>query len=197
MTNESTSYIVKSDTEPQNIHNRLMVPLRLVGENMNYQVRWDQENQTAYLDRRTGNLNPAVESGKQYEIVGEIFDMDSFSIHADLFFAMNNAREEHHRAPLGLHAELSKIALDKRYRSDVAGGDPHRDTKYGYPAEMLDRLGFDSNYTYSSEIICLCDDAVDGWLGSKKGHREALLSNQHTHVGVAYTFGWQIGIFVK
>ncbi|GAA0453326.1 CAP domain-containing protein [Alkalibacillus silvisoli] len=99
----------------------------------------------------------------------------------------NEQREEHGLNPVELDNELTDVA--QRKSVDMADNNyfSHNSPTYGSPFDMLDH--YDVSYTGASENIAAgqhsADEAVNNWMNSE-GHRENILNDQWTHIGVGY-----------
>ncbi|SFE12310.1 uncharacterized protein, YkwD family [Lentibacillus persicus] len=100
---------------------------------------------------------------------------------------VNDERTERGLSPLEMHNRLSDVARKKS--QDMADNDyfSHTSPTYGSPFEMMDQ--FDFSYRLAGENIAAGqrspEQVVEGWMNSE-GHRENILKEDFTHIGVGY-----------
>ncbi|MGI8313587.1 CAP domain-containing protein [Halobacillus mangrovi] len=100
---------------------------------------------------------------------------------------VNEERKKQGLAPLEMHERLSDLAREKS--QDMADKQyfSHTSPTYGSPFDMMNQ--FDFNYRAAGENIAAGqrtpEEVVEGWMNSK-GHRENILNDAFTHIGVGY-----------
>ncbi|SFQ30344.1 CAP domain-containing protein [Salibacterium halotolerans] len=106
----------------------------------------------------------------------------------------NEEREKAGLAPLKPYSELSDVARDKSKDMRDAGYFSHNSPNYGSPFDMMDSYGID--YQGAGENIAAGqrspEQVVEGWMNSK-GHRENILNEDFTHIGVGHAEGGSYG----
>lgn len=99
----------------------------------------------------------------------------------------NNERTKQGLAPLEADAELSKVAREKSKDMATNSYFDHNSPTHGSPFDMMKSYGV--SYTAAGENIAkgqqTPEEVVNGWMNSQ-GHRENILSNDFTHIGVGY-----------
>ncbi|ALX48980.1 CAP domain-containing protein [Lentibacillus amyloliquefaciens] len=99
----------------------------------------------------------------------------------------NQEREAQGLEPLKIDTELSKVAREKS--RDMAANNyfSHNSPNYGSPFDMMKEYGI--SYQTAGENIARGqtspEQVVNGWMNSE-GHRENILNENFTHIGVGY-----------
>ena len=99
----------------------------------------------------------------------------------------NEEREAHGLAPLELDVELAEVATVKS--EDMRDNDyfSHQSPVYGSPFDLMDE--YDVDFMSAGENIAMGqqspEQVVDGWMESE-GHRENILHEDFTHIGVGH-----------
>ncbi|GAA0598096.1 hypothetical protein GCM10009001_12770 [Virgibacillus siamensis] len=99
----------------------------------------------------------------------------------------NQERTERGLEPLEISNELSKVAREKS--RDMAENNyfSHNSPTYGSPFDMMKQYGI--TYKTAGENIArgqrTPQEVVNGWMNSE-GHRENILNESFTHIGVGY-----------
>ncbi|WP_017185135.1 CAP domain-containing protein [Alkalibacillus haloalkaliphilus] len=103
---------------------------------------------------------------------------------------VNEEREQRGLQPLELSGELSDVARAKSQDMADENYFSHQSPTYGSPFDMMDHYGVD--YRTAGENIAMGqrspEAVMQGWMNSD-GHRENILSDQFTHIGVGYVEG--------
>ncbi|WP_373288551.1 CAP domain-containing protein [Lentibacillus kapialis] len=103
---------------------------------------------------------------------------------------VNEERAKKDLEPLKMHDGLSELARKKS--RDMAENDyfSHTSPTYGSPFDMMQQ--FDFTFRLAGENIAAGqrspEQVVEGWMNSK-GHRENILKEGFTHIGVGYVEG--------
>lgn len=99
----------------------------------------------------------------------------------------NVERSKQGLAPLQADVELSKVARDKSKDMQTRNYFDHTSPTYGSPFDMMRSYGI--NYQSAGENIAKGQqspqEVVTAWMNSQ-GHRENILSNNFTHIGVGF-----------
>lgn len=99
----------------------------------------------------------------------------------------NEEREKQGLTPLEIDEELSVVSKDKS--KDMLDNQyfAHDSPTYGSPFDMMEKYGV--SYRTAGENIAKgqssAKEVVDGWMNSP-GHRENILSDDFTHIGIGY-----------
>ncbi|QDI93091.1 hypothetical protein EPH95_09745 [Salicibibacter halophilus] len=99
----------------------------------------------------------------------------------------NEEREAHGLSPLELDTDLAEVATAKS--DDMRENDyfSHQSPVYGSPFDMMEEYGVD--FTVAGENIAMGqqspEQVVNGWMESE-GHRENILREDFTHIGVGH-----------
>ncbi|WP_226581769.1 CAP domain-containing protein [Halobacillus litoralis] len=103
---------------------------------------------------------------------------------------VNEERAKRGLEPLILHNSLSGLADIKSQDMSNKSYFSHTSPTYGTPFEMMDQ--FDFTYRAAGENIAAGqrtpEEVVEGWMNSE-GHRENILHEDFTHIGVGYIEG--------
>ncbi|MGY4691223.1 CAP domain-containing protein [Salibacterium sp. K-3] len=106
----------------------------------------------------------------------------------------NQEREAAGLEPLQPYSELSDVARDKSEDMRDAGYFSHNSPNYGSPFDMMDSYGID--YRGAGENIAAGqrtpEQVVEGWMNSE-GHRENIMNEDFTHIGVGHAEGGSHG----
>ncbi|SFL50304.1 CAP domain-containing protein [Salibacterium qingdaonense] len=106
----------------------------------------------------------------------------------------NQEREKAGLAPLKSYSELSDVARDKSKDMRDAGYFSHNSPNYGSPFDMMDSYNID--YRGAGENIAAGqrspEQVVEGWMNSE-GHRENIMNEDFTHIGVGHAQGGSYG----
>ncbi|MFD2762220.1 CAP domain-containing protein [Lentibacillus juripiscarius] len=126
----------------------------------------------------------------QLEEQREAPDMDTAEPSAyekEVVELVNEERTKKGLEPLEMHHGLSDLARKKS--QDMADNNyfSHTSPTYGSPFEMMEQ--FDFTFQLAGENIAAGqrspEQVVEGWMNSK-GHRENILKEGFTHIGVGY-----------
>lgn len=106
----------------------------------------------------------------------------------ELIKRINAARTANQQPAINTDYRLQKVA-DSRLQDMIANQYyAHQNLNGKYYYDMLDNVGLAGMYScenLSIEPSLEAQDYVDSWLASKEGHRECLLSNKVTAIGIA------------
>ncbi|WP_246476532.1 CAP domain-containing protein [Salicibibacter cibi] len=106
----------------------------------------------------------------------------------------NEEREDQGLQPLEAHSDLSDVARVKS--EDMRDSDyfSHDSPNYGSPFDMMDEFGID--YMGAGENIAAGqqspEQVVEGWMNSD-GHRDNILNEDFTHIGIGHVAGGSYG----
>lgn len=107
---------------------------------------------------------------------------------------VNQERTERGLNPLKVDTELADVARTKSEDMRDENYFSHQSPTYGSPFEMMQEFGI--QYRAAGENIAAGQTTpqavVKGWMESE-GHRENILNDQFTHIGVGYTKGGSYG----
>ncbi|MFB4169096.1 CAP domain-containing protein [Virgibacillus sp. JSM 102003] len=100
----------------------------------------------------------------------------------------NQERSNQGLSPLKAHKKLSNVARNKAQDMQSNGYFSHTSPTYGSPFDMMKNAGV--SYQSAGENIARGQKSpqqvVDAWMNSQ-GHRENILNENFTHIGVGYT----------
>ncbi|ALX50013.1 CAP domain-containing protein [Lentibacillus amyloliquefaciens] len=103
---------------------------------------------------------------------------------------VNDERTQRGLEPLEMHNRLSDLARKKSRDMKDNNYFSHTSPTYGSPFDMMNQ--FDFNYRLAGENIAAGqrspEQVVEGWMSSE-GHRENILKEGFTHIGVGYVEG--------
>ena len=114
----------------------------------------------------------------------------------EVFRLVNEERKKHNRKPLELSIKVSKLAREKS--EDMRDKDyyAHNSPTYGKPCDHMKQEGV--NYRYCGENIAADyktpEEVMKAWMDSK-AHRENILSENYTHIGIGYAEGGRYGTY--
>lgn len=179
-------------TQPAIIVNgSTMVPLRFVSESLGWNVTWEQHSRTAYIDpvqpeteeknEQIADENPVQQNDEEQSIL----DWEKQVIEL--------VNEERAKADLPPLEYDEKLAMSARVKSEDMRDEAYFDhisPVYGTPFEMMSEFGID--YMYAGENIAVGytspEAVVKAWMNSP-GHKQNILSEDYTHIGVGYAKG--------
>lgn len=99
----------------------------------------------------------------------------------------NKERAKYHLPALKIDIKLSQVARAKSQDMHDQHYFDHNSPTYGSPFEMMKKFGI--QYRAAGENIAMGqrtpEEVVKGWMNSK-GHRENILNEHFTHIGVGY-----------
>ncbi|SEP63103.1 uncharacterized protein, YkwD family [Virgibacillus subterraneus] len=100
----------------------------------------------------------------------------------------NQERSNQGLSPLKAHKKLSNVARNKARDMQSNGYFSHNSPTYGSPFDMMKNAGV--SYQSAGENIARGQQSpqqvVDAWMNSQ-GHRENILNESFTHIGVGHT----------
>ncbi|GAA0382625.1 SafA/ExsA family spore coat assembly protein [Bacillus horti] len=112
------------------------------------------------------------------------------AIEHDVIQLCNQERAKHGLAPLRADWELSRVARHKSQDMRDKGYFSHQSPTYGSPFDMMRAYGI--TYRAAGENIAMgqrtAQQVVQGWMNSQ-GHRQNILSQNYTHIGVGFVEG--------
>ncbi|QHS24390.1 SCP-like extracellular protein [Virgibacillus sp. MSP4-1] len=139
-------------------------------QNQNNQQQ-NQQNQA----NEQNNTNQAQQSGDIKEFESRVIELT------------NQERKNQGLPELKADANLSQVARKKSADMQTKGYFSHTSPTYGSPFDMMRDFGID--YQTAGENIAKGqsspEQVVESWMNSQ-GHRENILSNKFTHIGVGY-----------
>ncbi|RWZ58794.1 hypothetical protein EQV77_07485 [Halobacillus fulvus] len=126
---------------------------------------------------------PKVET--QSEVETDITEFEE-----EVVTLVNEERTAEGLDPLEMHQRLSELAEVKSQDMADENYFSHTSPTYGSPFDMMDQ--FDFEYRAAGENIAAGqrtpEEVVEGWMNSE-GHRENILNDTFTHIGVGYVEG--------
>ncbi|UOQ95290.1 CAP domain-containing protein [Halobacillus shinanisalinarum] len=109
---------------------------------------------------------------------------------------VNEERAKEGLAPLEMHNRLSDLARMKSQDMADKGYFSHTSPTYGSPFDMMKQ--YDFSYSTAGENIAAGQrtpqEVVEGWMNSP-GHRENIMNESFTHIGVGYVEGGSYGTY--
>ncbi|MDL4841052.1 CAP domain-containing protein [Aquibacillus rhizosphaerae] len=146
-------------------------------------------NQTIYNQKNSSNNTGVRIAPEDQQRTADNTNAASVSdIQSEVIALTNQQREQKGLQPLKEDNELGRVAQIKA--EDMASNNyfSHTSPTYGSPFEMLEELGV--SYSNAAENIASgqqsAEEVVRAWMNSP-GHRENILSEKTTHIGVGYT----------
>ncbi|MDQ0350395.1 putative YkwD family protein [Alkalibacillus filiformis] len=155
----------------------------------NQQGQQDQQEQQRGQDQQQEETPDRSEEAREQDgQQDETPDVQTdHSVIEEVVRLTNEQREQHGLNPVELDTQLTDVA--QRKSVDMADNNyfSHNSPTYGSPFDMLDH--YDVSYTGASENIAAgqhsAEEAVNNWMNSE-GHRENILNESWTHIGVGY-----------
>ena len=133
---------------------------------------------SAFIQRamiETGTEFPEIERSKEEDIVLGVLE------------ATNEARAAHGVAPLKRHKDLEEVAMVKAEDFVINDYFGHTSPEYGSFGNMIRDFGV--SYSTGGENLATnyysIDDVISAWMASA-GHRQNMLNDRFTHLGVGY-----------
>ncbi len=194
-----------------------LVPVRAVCEAMQCTVEWDDANKKVILktkdyvepepgtqpdtqvgsdgaqekpDVNTNPYNPVIDNGPAY--INKIND----NLAKDLMNLINAKRAELGIATLTIDKDVCAVAL--AHSKDMAeyGYFSHTSHSGTNPFDRLDADGvkYDAAAENLASGFLTAQEVLDSWLNSTS-HKDIILSNEFTHIGVGYYAGGQNGTY--
>ncbi|NIK13277.1 CAP domain-containing protein [Alkalibacillus almallahensis] len=148
------------------------------GENDRGQQGQQNGQEQGQNEARNNETNNGQESG----------DVTTNQSMVDEVIRLTNAkREENGLSPLKHDSEVTDVAQRKSVDMADQNYFSHQSPTYGSPFDMLDQ--FNVSYTAAGENIAAgqstAEKVVNSWMNSK-GHRENILNDAFTHIGIGY-----------
>ncbi|WP_147804425.1 S-layer homology domain-containing protein [Alkalicoccus halolimnae] len=113
---------------------------------------------------------------------------EGVSVQREILRLTNEEREAHDLEPLKPHINLQAVADAKAEDMYVNDYFAHQSPEHGSPFDMMKAAGI--SYSAAAENIARgyhsAETVVGGWMDSY-GHRNNILSERYTHLGVGYT----------
>ncbi len=142
--------------------------------------------------------NPANAPGKAPatgNTSGSTVDMSAYA--SEVVRLVNQERTKAGLGPLQVHAGLTKVAMDKAKDMYHNNYFSHQSPTYGSPFDMMRSYGI--SFRYAGENIAkgqrTPQEVMTAWMNSS-GHRANILSQNFTHIGVAYYNGVWVQVFL-
>ncbi|QKY70140.1 hypothetical protein Len3610_11555 [Lentibacillus sp. CBA3610] len=136
----------------------------------------------------TEDLNQLIQSGEEtQEGTPDTDATDPSTYEKEVVKLVNDEREKRDLEPLEMDNRLSSLARKKS--QDMADNNyfSHTSPTYGSPFDMMEQ--FDFTFRLAGENIAAGqrspEQVVEGWMNSE-GHRENILKEGFTHIGVGY-----------
>nr|WP_252311171.1 CAP domain-containing protein [Sinobaca sp. H24] len=108
----------------------------------------------------------------------------------------NVEREQAGLQPLQSYGDLAEVANTKSEDLRDAGYFAHESPNYGSPFDMMNSFGI--SYSAAGENIAAGQDSpeavVNAWMNSE-GHRENIMNENFTHIGIGYAEGGEYGTY--
>ncbi|NIK11623.1 CAP domain-containing protein [Alkalibacillus almallahensis] len=146
-----------------------------------------QEQESNQQEREQEQANDQIEESNQTENEQADQSTEGHSFEEQVVNLVNKEREKRGLQPLTLSEELSNVARDKSQDMANQGYFSHQSPTYGSPFDMMSDYGID--YRRAGENIAQGqrspESVMQGWMNSE-GHRENILNDQFTHIGVGY-----------
>ncbi len=172
--------------------NRIQNPRYEEGEKeRNLTERTQREGFESQIDPRPGIGSPEKRDGDSINNTTELQ-----ALLDEVVELTNREREVNGLSNLEIDMELQDAAQEKA--TDMAYNDyfDHNSPTYGSPSDMLQQ--FDVEHTVVLENIAAGfldpEDVVNGWMKSE-GHRENILNEDVTHIGIGYEEGGAMDVY--
>ncbi|WP_223154909.1 CAP domain-containing protein [Alkalibacillus aidingensis] len=149
------------------------------------QQQQDQQQPQQDQQQQDQQQQEAQQPGQQQDEQADV-DVD-MNVIEQVVELTNAEREQHGLSPLELDTQLTDVA--QRKSVDMADNNyfSHQSPTYGSPFDMLDH--YNVSYTAAAENIAAgqhsAEEVVQEWMNSE-GHRENILNDSMTHIGVGY-----------
>ncbi|WP_082232452.1 CAP domain-containing protein [Halobacillus massiliensis] len=135
-----------------------------------------------------GNVEVSKESGS--EPAESLMEQDPSEFEKEVVELVNEERAKEGLEPLKMYERLSDLARMKSQDMADESYFDHTSPTYGSPFEMMDQ--YDFKYWSAGENIAAGqrtpEQVMDGWMNSP-GHRENIMKEEFTHIGVGYVEG--------
>ncbi|WP_096440140.1 CAP domain-containing protein [Alteribacter populi] len=136
----------------------------------------------------------ASESAQQNQQTSQEESSELSQFEQEVVQLTNAEREQHGLSPLEIDEQVADVARDKSADMRDQGYFSHNSPTHGSPFDMLRSYGVD--YNAAGENIAAGqrtpEEVVDAWMNSQ-GHRENILSDNYTHIGIGHVEGGQYG----
>ncbi|MDQ0159783.1 CAP domain-containing protein [Alkalibacillus salilacus] len=144
-------------------------------------------DQTDQQETEQEQANDQIEESNQTDQEQVDQSTEGHSFEEQVVNLVNEEREKRGLQPLTRSQELSNVARDKSQDMANQGYFSHQSPTYGSPFDMMSDYGID--YRRAGENIAQGqrspESVMQGWMNSE-GHRENILNDQFTHIGVGY-----------
>ncbi|MFC0091631.1 CAP domain-containing protein [Allobacillus sp. GCM10007491] len=142
-------------------------------------------------DPRPGIGSPEKRDGDSIKTQSQLDDLLE-----EVVELTNREREVNGLPTLKIDPELQDVAQEKSADMADLNYFSHESPTYGSPFDMLNEFGID--YEVAAENIAAGffdpEDVVNGWMKSE-GHRENILNQNVTHIGVGFEEGGEMGTY--
>ncbi|MFC0015909.1 MULTISPECIES: CAP domain-containing protein [Allobacillus] len=156
--------------------------------------RTNENNQRGFeseIDPRPGIGSPEKRDGDSVKTPSQLEDLLE-----EIVELTNREREVNGLPALQIDTELQDVAQEKSADMADLNYFSHESPTYGSPFDMLNEFGID--YEVAAENIAAGffdpEDVVNGWMNSE-GHRENILNEEVTHIGVGFEEGGEMGTY--
>ncbi|NIK11621.1 CAP domain-containing protein [Alkalibacillus almallahensis] len=148
----------------------------------------DMADRLMNLDQEaTPTFNPSQMENQETTNDIDTADFEIQELEEEVHKLVNEKRAEHDLNRLEFSEEASVVAREKSRDMAVNNYFAHESPTYGSPFDMMDEFGL--TYRQAGENLAkgqrTAEEVMEGWMNSE-GHRENILHEDFTHIGVGY-----------
>jgi|SRR5690625_2445783 len=142
----------------------------------------EQPTQKQEVEQSTQPKEEVTDNQNQYDELGQLNQYEW-----QVLELTNQERAKYGLKALQIDYELSRVAREKSRDMQINNYFDHNSPVYGSPFDMMRAYGI--NYRSAGENIArgqrTPEEVVNAWMNSP-GHRENILNNSFTHIGIGY-----------